>query len=193
MNLQEAQTLANRIHADLARFCERIEIAGSVRRRKPDDIKDVEIVCIPKTQPITDMFGMETGTFSLLESALPDLYRIWNAWTIKAGEKYKQILFPGGGKLDLFIVTPETWGYQFAIRTGPADYSHWLVTPRRYGGGLPSYLTVKDARLWNGSKPLNTSEEEYFFDNLDIDPYRHRGTAKRRRTSNPIPKSKGAT
>ncbi len=170
MNLEEAQALANRIHADLAPFCNRIEIAGSVRRRKPEGIKDVEIVCIPKTQPVTDMFGTQTGTVSLLENALPTLYRIWNAWTIKNGEKYKQILFPGGAKLDLFIVTPETWGYQFAIRTGPADYSHWLVTPRRYGGALPGYLTVKDARLWNGSKPLDTSEEEYFFDNLDIDP-----------------------
>ncbi len=168
MNLEEAQQLANRIHADLTPFTVRAEIAGSVRRRKQDDIKDVEIVCIAKTQPLTDMFGIQTGTVSLLESAFHALLKHWNAWTIKAGEKYKQVLFPGGQKLDLFIVTPETWGYQFAIRTGPADYSHWLVTPRRYGGAMPSYLTVKDARLWRGETPLHTHKEELFFQALEI-------------------------
>lgn len=168
MNLEEAQFLANRILSDVTPFTVRAEIAGSVRRQKPDDIKDVEIVCVAKTQPLIDMFGTQTGELSLLESAFHGLLQHWNAWAIKNGPKYKQILFPGGQKLDLFIVTLETWGYQFAIRTGPADYSHWLVTPRRMSGGLPSYLTVKDARLWHGEKLLDTSTEDLFFQALEI-------------------------
>jgi len=168
MNLEEALSLANRIYADLTPFTVRREIAGSVRRRKPDDIKDVEIVCIAKTMPLIDMFGVQTGELSLLESAFRGLLQEWNACTIRNGPKYKQILFPGGQKFDLFIATPETWGYKFAICTGPADYSHWLVTPRNQGGGLPSYLTVKEARLWKGTNALDTSEEQSFFDALEL-------------------------
>jgi len=48
MRLEIAQELAHGIRNQLAAHCERIEIAGSIRRRKADDIKDVEIVCIPK-------------------------------------------------------------------------------------------------------------------------------------------------
>lgn len=40
----------------------------------------------------------------------------------------------GGVGVDLFIASRETWGCVATIRTGSADFTHWLVTPRRQGG-----------------------------------------------------------
>jgi len=173
MEYQEALSKALKIQSEISPLCERAEIAGSVRREKPTDIKDIELVVIPKLTTTTDMFGSPSGIESQLESGLAYLMGFWRATSVKWGEKYKQIIFPDATKLDLFIVTAETWGYQFAIRTGPADYSHWLVTPRRHGGALPSYLKVKDARVWNGEKALDTSTEEKFFLALDISTVPH--------------------
>lgn len=48
MNLAQASALAGQLVEKLAPFCERIEVAGSVRRRKLEGIKDIELVAIPK-------------------------------------------------------------------------------------------------------------------------------------------------
>ena len=47
MTLERAKEIAEKVVSQLSPYCERIEIAGSVRREKPFP-KDVEIVCIPR-------------------------------------------------------------------------------------------------------------------------------------------------
>lgn len=47
MKLDKALEIAERIKELLAPYSERIEIAGSIRRKKPE-VKDVELVAIPK-------------------------------------------------------------------------------------------------------------------------------------------------
>jgi hypothetical protein len=42
---------------------------------------------------------------------------------------------------------PAEFGLLMAIRTGPADWSHRLVTPRRQGGWLPDHLRVHDGHI----------------------------------------------
>ena len=171
MDYQEAKELADRRQADLAPYCERIEIAGSVRRLKQTDIKDVEIVCVAKTEAIKDMFGIETGKVSLIENIFPELLKSWSAITLRNGTKWKTCVFPGGGKLDLFIVTTDTWGTNLAIKTGPADYSKWLVTKKREGGAFPSHANFSG----NGGfeivvhgKVMPMQEEIDFFNFLGI-------------------------
>ena len=40
--------------------------------------------------------------------------------------------------VDLFqVVGPDQWGVLYAIRTGPGDFNHLLVTNRRFGGACP--------------------------------------------------------
>ena len=48
MELYEARVITEDLLAYQRPYCERIEIAGSVRRRRPQ-VNDIEIVCIPKT------------------------------------------------------------------------------------------------------------------------------------------------
>ena len=74
MKLQEARKYAELELKKLEPFIVRGEIAGSIRRLKPD-VKDIELVVIPKT----DLFDL---------ARLPE--GIFHYETIKNGEKYKQ-------------------------------------------------------------------------------------------------------
>ena len=159
--LIEAEILAKQIVDRLRPHCQRIQIAGSIRRRKPD-VGDIEIVAIPEF--INDMFGNQSSEHELDMIDWTDFGKV-----CKNGSKYKQVELWEGVNLDLFIVTPPAqWGVQFIIRTGPADFSHKFVTPKKFGGMLPSNLTVKNGAIWNGNKIIPTPEEEDDFDLLGI-------------------------
>jgi len=164
MEYVEALELAYRLRADLARFCERVVIAGSLRRRCAQ-IGDIELVAIPKMEVATDLFGRVTERRALLDEYLARRYEV-----VKGGEKYKQIRLPGSEMVcDLFLQPdPATWGVNLAIRTGSADFARWLVTDRLHGGGKPNHLAIRDARVWDGSVALETPEEEDFFEVLGV-------------------------
>lgn len=158
MPYEVALKMAEEVKERLAGGCRRIEIAGSLRRKKTE-IGDIELVAIPLLKPVHDMFGELAGTYSELDQVVYANYPV-----IKGGPKYKQLDLGRGIACDLFIQPdPETWGTNFMIRTGCAEFSQWMVTERHKGGALPGYLTVADARLWCGGELVPTPEEEDFF------------------------------
>ena len=55
MRLDEATAIAERVVEILRPHCDRIEVAGSVRRGKPE-VGDIEVVCIPRTT-VSGLFG----------------------------------------------------------------------------------------------------------------------------------------
>lgn len=59
MKLEQAQSIAEELRRELEPGCERIEIAGSIRRKKPE-VKDIELCLIPKmlTLPNTGQLAM---------------------------------------------------------------------------------------------------------------------------------------
>ncbi|MDG7021133.1 MAG: hypothetical protein JRN23_04305 [Nitrososphaerota archaeon] len=161
MNLAVAEELAKQL-ADLLRpFCERIEVAGGIRRRKPDP-HDIELVAVPKLRKeiVSTPLGttVESGRLvntldervRLLELLLSierddPVQQVRRSRTgvgtetvlIRApfSEKYYRFKFRGE-KADLFVVTPPAqWGATFAIRTGDAEFSHRLVQ-QGYAKGL---------------------------------------------------------
>ena len=77
------------------------------------------------------------------------------------------------------VLPPAQWGVIFAIRTGPAKFSQWLVTPRRHGGALPSYCRVRDGGVYKAGAKVQgpgardglilMPEEKDFFDLLGLD------------------------
>lgn len=155
MKLEAARTIALEWVERLKPFTTRIEIAGSIRRCKPE-VKDIEIVCIPAFDVELDLLLFEISVNKL------NLY-IERSGVIltKNGDRYKQIVTLQDIKIDLFIVLPPSqWGVQFLIRTGSAAYSHRFVTPRKHGGMLPSNMVVKNGCIWLHGQPIETPEEE---------------------------------
>lgn len=99
-------------------FCDRVEFAGSIRRRKPE-VGDIEICCVPGTD-----INRVMGLHNLLRHA-PKV----KGKPPHMGGKYMQlVLMAPSLKLDLFFCTPENWGLNYTIRTGSADFTHALAT-----------------------------------------------------------------
>lgn len=169
MNLSMARDIAEEWVEVLKPTCDRIEIAGSVRRQKPE-VHDIEIVAVPRVMTEVDMFGQVVDETYPLEGALDIMEGEGSFQVLKNGHKYKQLRLPQGINLDLFLVTPPAqWGVVFLIRTGPADFSRWMVT-RGAGGALPLEYYVKDGSIQlaadaGTAKPtiIDTPEEVDYF------------------------------
>jgi len=137
MSLRQAQAIAQAIADMYAPACERIEIAGSIRR-KAETVGDVELVAIPK--PVLNLFGEPTG-----QTELDIMLEEQGAQLTKNGPKYKQMsaLVKGDElQVDLFLADADNWGYILMLRTGPWQFSKRMVTPQMHNGLKPSTVTV---------------------------------------------------
>lgn len=101
MELSQATRIANEVKQILAPHCSRIEIAGSIRRRKPF-VHDIDIVAIPANQ----------GAFITALSSLGK---------IKVGGQKLIRCDYNGVSLDVYIASPETWATLLLIRTGSKE------------------------------------------------------------------------
>ena len=175
--LADAERLAGELVRFLGRVCERIEVAGSIRRQRPE-VGDIELVAVPKLVAApgqVDLFGVQVAQGKPVDM-LDMLARSWidgGAFGLRldvngrsaVGEKYKRLTYEGVG-LDLFSVVPggtAQFGVIFTIRTGSAEFSHRLVTPRLEGGWLPSGQRVRDGAIWDGATVLDTPDEAAVF------------------------------
>lgn len=164
MKYLEALQIAEKYKNKLKPYCERIEIAGSIRRKK-SEVGDIEIVCIPKTvkQP--------HGLFENKRVRVMGFITTVNQWEkIKGdpvGGRYTQRLLPEGIKLDIFMVRPENWGLIFAMRIGSEEFSHkvlangWVRSGYHSKGGM-----LRDK--FGKEKPIY--EERELFELINI-PY----------------------
>ena len=161
--LAEAQDLANAVVNVLKPVCQRVEIAGSIRRKKAD-IGDIEIVCIPNE--------VEVGLFGETDY---DVKAVYNAlkehgyMPFKGGSKYIACR-KFGTQYDVFVATRETWGCVFMIRTGSAEFSRKMVTKKLHGGYCPHEYYFFEGRLRSKSgTPIDTPEEIDVFNVLGLD------------------------
>lgn len=159
--------------------CERIEIAGSLRREKPE-VRDIEIVAVPRfeTQGGDDLWQtprevdrLEELVVELVARRAIDARLVENHRGdgttysgFKLGQAFKALVV-AGIPLDLFIVRPPAqWGVIFGLRTGPGDWNTRLVTDcksigRRVAGGQVEVWTSSTSS-W---QPVDTPEEADFF------------------------------
>jgi DNA polymerase/3'-5' exonuclease PolX len=143
MKLEKAQHLAEKIKTLLAPHCERIEIAGSIRRRTAE-VGDIEIVAIPKPYNV----GLFASGIAL----------VVDAWPKVRGElpcKYTRRSLPDGIALDLFFAIPANWGLIFAIRTGSSDYSHHVLAC----GWVRNGYKCANGMLWRDGVAVQVREE----------------------------------
>lgn len=148
MNLELIKPLADSLVEQLRNACVRLEIAGSIRRAKPQP-NDIEIVGIPSTgvYEVRDMFSVVTATHTVnhLDDALETLMAggewAFDTETKRNGPRYKRLRYTPNSPAtrfvfesvacDLFITDQRRWGLIYAIRTGPGDYSKALVSYAR--------------------------------------------------------------
>ena len=148
-----AINIYNTLSGVLAPVLKRCEVAGSIRRKKRV-VGDIEIVAVPFRS--FNLMGEPTdedivGHFLRGTDSVQEI--------IKNGPRYKQFIW-ADCQVDLFLQPdPETWGVNFMIRTGPADYVKKMMVPRWQGGLKPSDLSVNHARVWRGQKVLSTPQE----------------------------------
>lgn len=175
MEYQLAFSLARKFYALLEPACAQAMIVGSVRRAddkaRTKGVHDIEILLIPKADVATDMFGHPLPDDQQPANALDELLAQLKEQNIIAvpqiarkadGQRYKKFAIPGYNYFDpierktkefcleLWIVTPKTWGIQAVIRTGPSEFSASFVNPdteiffhkasgKRLRGLLPAY------------------------------------------------------
>ena len=177
--LAEAERIAAELVEMLRPACERIEIAGSIRRRKAD-VGDIELLAIPRIMPVRNLLGEPAASIDKLDLLCRELVR-GGVLTARGangrsalGPRYKRLAYQGF-PVDLFsVLPPAQFGVLFLIRTGPAEFSRRFVTHRRRGGMLPEWLVVREGALWQRMpdrllKLVDAPEEGDVFRLLSID------------------------
>lgn len=161
--LAQAREIADRLAESLRPACLKIEVAGSIRRRKPD-VGDIEIVLLPRTEerPLPGQGG--------LFDAAPRMERVNLAWEtldpllgrpMKGGERMRCYLATEERpQIDIFSVAdPRSWGNILAIRTGPASFSKGLVVSL-----LKRRWAQANGLVWDAAdRVVPCPEEEDFF------------------------------
>jgi DNA polymerase/3'-5' exonuclease PolX len=131
MKLEEALRVANEVYYRLKPYCEKIIVAGSIRRQKAE-VRDIDIVLIPNNP------GKLSQEIDRLGPPIMD------------GEKLRRFEY-NGTQVDLYYATQETWATLLLIRTGSKENNIRLCSrARRLGMKLKANgdgIIGKDGQL----------------------------------------------
>jgi DNA polymerase/3'-5' exonuclease PolX len=187
MRLSEAKEIAIKIGTRLQPFCNRLNIAGSIRRQKPD-VKDIELVCLPRyidasqESLFADVIVEKVISQNFVE-VIKSLGKIIKG---KPDGRYMQIQLHQRINLDLFMPDSDDYYRQYAIRTGSADYAARTIATawRRKGwcGSDKGLRLMKDCiehkqvdgkSKWvcmndQAERPPVWGSEQEFFDWLEV-------------------------
>lgn len=163
----EALIIATTWVKKLQPFCDRIQIAGSIRREK-SFVNDIEIVAVPKVVIQSDLFA---GKVTMRHPGFAEVLQDQNELTVIKGNahtgKYTQVhLDKHNIKMDVFTATAENFGLILGIRTGSADYSHKVLA----NGWVKAGYHSVDGMLCKNDVPVEVREEVDLFKLIGI-PY----------------------
>ena len=166
--IQAAQELIS----ELSSVCEKLEIAGSLRRHRPY-VGDIDLVALPKRLEVPDATSLGAPvSVNLLEVVIQQLaQRNWLSIGTKAStcisclRSFDSETIP----VDIYMATEETWATMLLIRTGSRHHNVVLACHalerklhlRSNGSGL----------FGQGGKQIPVHTEEDIFIKLGI-PYR---------------------
>ena len=150
MEYATAKQLANEVVMRLMPYCSAIEIAGSIRRKKPL-CRDIDIVLIP-------------GNQGKLAVALQELGQ-----KIKSGPRIHSCLYKGQ-QVDIYVADEKTWATLLLIRTGSKENNIKLCSKAK-GMGMKLHADGSGITLDNGLPWGEVRSEEDVFTALCL-PYR---------------------
>ncbi|HXG49095.1 MAG TPA: hypothetical protein VNO52_15835 [Methylomirabilota bacterium] len=120
MDLRAAYDLSLRIKAELAPFCEQIEVVGSIRRARPH-VNDIDIVVLPKPGAREALLARATARTTVISSG-PDIAML----RLKSGAQL-DLYFARGREPDLLDTQPSNWGSIVLCRTGSKAHNIFLA------------------------------------------------------------------
>lgn len=144
MELERAQKIADEVVTKLSPYCSRLEVAGSIRRRKPT-VNDIDIVLIA-----SDPWNLEHEILGLAQPFAPQL----------SGGKLKRFKYKGV-QVDLYFADERTWATLLLIRTGSKESNIRLATLAKKKGW---HLAASGDGLFNehDDRTAGDSEESIF-------------------------------
>lgn len=176
-----AVKVAREICLRLEPHCERLVVAGSLRRRRRD-VGDVEILYIPRTET------REVDLFATREVSLAgeEIDRMLDDGTIE--KRMSVVGTPSWGSVnrlavhvasgipvDLFRTSRESWWNYLVCRTGPAASNMRIAEEARRRGYKWRPYGAGFTRLSDGVEVVMESEEQVFaFVGMDYWPPRER-------------------
>src|SRR4030043_408788 len=114
LDLNEAESLANQLKNTVSAQCDRIEIAGSIRRQKTK-VHDIDFVAVTKNDAEWQKISEKLKHLK----AKPNCQG--NSVT-KASVPCQNGLF----QVDFYRAKPSTFGIHLLVRTGSAEHNMWL-------------------------------------------------------------------
>jgi len=139
MKLQQAETIAKNFLSEIKEFCERIEIAGSIRRKKPE-VNDIDIVLIPRQR---EHLIQRIRKISRVEVQGKKLIRT----------EYSNV------QIDAYFATEETWGILLLVRTGSKEHNIKLC---QHAINKGMKLSSEKGLMKDGKVIASKTEEEVF-------------------------------
>lgn len=157
MELEKARAIAEEVRKLLEPACERIAVAGSIRRRKPE-VGDIELLCIPKFVDGVDQLDKELGALVFQEILGLRL----NKKGIRAyGPKNKLLVhLPSGIGVDIFSTTRENWAVSLVVRTG-GKKTNMRIASGALRKGLSFHAYGRGFTSWKGETICRTEREVF--------------------------------
>ena len=143
IELNKARKYAEHIVGELAPMCTRIEIAGSIRRRKPM-VGDIDLVIEPKPGQLRGIKQrcLQGGPMVMADGEL-------NYLLMMVGNIQLDIFFARPAVPDLLDPRPPNFGSILLCRTGSKEHNIWLISQAKANGcaWLPYEGVMKNGRI----------------------------------------------
>ncbi|KKL25821.1 hypothetical protein LCGC14_2401470 [marine sediment metagenome] len=124
MELEKAKVIAEKLKSLLAPVCEKIEVAGSIRRRKPQ-VGDIELLVIPRYVAAVDQLDREIGAL-MIQGILG--HRRTRRGSRIYGSKNKLLIHVNGIGVDIFSTDEQCWPVALVVRTGGKETNKRIAT-----------------------------------------------------------------
>jgi len=171
MKLREAYLLAARIKGELEPMCERIEIAGSIRRARPE-VNDIDLVLLPKPGMHGAIRKRCLRRCHLVTDGEQNLIvRLPTNGTPASGFQV-DLFFARGREQDLLGSTPGNWGSILLCRTGSKEHNIWIAErARSLGLQWQTYKGIFGPSVLDGptDKLMASETEEEIFKALNLE------------------------
>ena len=151
LDLETAKRIANEVKSKVKCLCEKIEVVGSIRRKKPK-VHDIDFAVLASDnawKEIVRVLRRSKATVNCAGNAV-----------IKTLHPYNKSLF----KVDFYRANASTYGVHKLIRTGSAEHNMWLA-----GYAISKGFRLKySLGLMKGDTVVVGESEENVFTALDL-------------------------